>query len=94
MSKPHCDLNEEWTKQELIEAVSDTLNIFYYATVQKVIGKKNLEEDDKKLLLTAPAFSYAFEFLKRVIALPAIANNNDLLLIGIQLMEKHAQINV
>lgn len=84
LHEPHCDLNESWTKNSIDEEIVTTLSLF---------AEKTLKDEDDKKLLVAPAFSYCFEFLKKALFHKAIAKNEEHLLLAIQLIAKHAQVN-
>lgn len=88
LCKPHCDLNEDWQKEDINENVFNTLNKFYNQTVRKNADTDTFEEG----LLPAPAFCYAFEFLKRAVTAKPITGDESLLLIAVELIEKHAQV--
>ncbi|XP_055908453.1 eIF-2-alpha kinase activator GCN1 [Eupeodes corollae] len=92
LSKPHCDLKDDWTKQELNEVVEETLKKLNKATVAQINEVCMEDMDDENPLLNATAFCYAFEFLKRALVTKLISKNEDLLLMGIKIIEKHAQI--
>lgn len=79
LQSPRCDLNKEWLNQDLNDAVIETLHNLEKHTIQK---------DNK---LSSPAFAYAFEFLKRALAVKCIFSNDDLLQIGVKIIELHAQ---
>lgn len=55
--------------------------------IQDGVGK--VEGSNK--LLTAPAFAYAFEFLKKATFFKAISGNDELLLMIVQLIGRHAR---
>nr|XP_019554630.2 eIF-2-alpha kinase activator GCN1 [Aedes albopictus] len=91
LSKPHCDLEESWCTENLLELVSDILVSLYDETIDKY--NVHIEEDGaKSYLLNAPSFSYTFEFLKRAMVLPEAAKDESLLINGIQIIAYHAQI--
>lgn len=92
LTKPRCDLKEEWTTQEINDAIVDTLLMLHKLTVAQVSDNAESNQDDQDFLLSASAFSYAFEFLKRSLLNSCISNNEEFILMGIQLIESHAQI--
>lgn len=82
LAEPHCDLSEEWTEMPLNQYIVTTLELF---------GERTLATGDKQQLLTAPQFSYAFEFLKKI-AFHAATKDAQHLLLVIQLIAKHVQV--
>lgn len=86
MHKPRCDLPEDWITGGLKEIIPELL-----VTLQSIVDDKNSTNDgeEKSNALSAPAFSYVFEFLKQAF----ISNyvSEDEILIGIDLIAKHAQ---
>lgn len=82
LHEPHCDLSEEWEKVALGQQIAVTIELF---------AKITLGEDDATLL-TAPAFCYAFELLKKSVFNPTLTKDEDLMLLTIQLITKHAQV--
>lgn len=93
MHKPRCDLPEEWTSGELSEIVPELL-----VSIQNLFASKensmemNGDEVDERTAeaLNAPTFSYIFEFLKQALVSNFISG--DELLIGIDLISRHAQM--
>lgn len=53
--QPQCDLDPAWEQEELPKAVTRTLNLIHVLTVKN------------KQLFTAPAFCYAFHFIKKTL---------------------------
>lgn len=82
LHEPHCDLNESWTKLEVSEQLSVTIQLFATVTLT----------EDENVLLTAPAFCYAFELLKKALFHNIVTKNEDLMLLSIQLIAKHVQV--
>lgn len=82
LHEPHCDLNEEWTKLELDAQIKSTIQLF---------AKTTLGDDDTNLL-TASAFCYSFQLLKKAIFNAALTKNEDLMLLTIQLIARHVQV--
>lgn len=95
MHKPRCDLPEDWTSLELKALIPELL-----LTLQSIVdsSKENstvngdMEEDDttETSAFNAPTFSYVFEFLKQSMVSNHISG--DELLIGIDIIAKHAQL--
>lgn len=92
MHKPRCDLPEDWTSAELSELVPELL-----VTLQSIVviprtsqEDSDDDEDDEVNPLNAPAFAYAFELLKQALVSSHISEEE--LLIGINLIAKHAQM--
>jgi hypothetical protein len=88
--EPHCDLAEEWLKVDLNEAVVDTLVKLYNLTITK--WQEDEEQRDYLFLLTAPAFSFAFQFVEAAAFLKPVAGSDTHLLNLIQIVAKHAQL--
>ncbi|XP_055603671.1 eIF-2-alpha kinase activator GCN1 [Uranotaenia lowii] len=91
LSKPHCDLEESWCTANLFELVGDILVTLYDETIDKFVVHIE-EEGSKNYLLTAPAFSYCFEMLKRALVMPESAKDESMLINGIQIIAYHAQL--
>lgn len=92
--EPHCDLDPEWVKEDIKESVVRNLNDLAEYTSQIT---NNDEEDDEnetdyKHLLTAPAFCYAFMFLNKALRQKQIRSDEELMVTGIQVMSRHAQM--
>lgn len=89
--EPHCDLEERWTKNNLAEEIENVMQLFVSETSD---DSDDIEDDSlvEASLLTAPAFSYGFEFLKKAVFFKDLSKNEQFLLLGIQLIGKHAQI--
>lgn len=83
MFEPHCDLNETWTANKLDSDIVSVLQLF---------GEKTIGDGDNLQLLLAPEFCYAFEFIKKALFHKAVAKNEDLLLLAIQIISKHVQV--
>ncbi|XP_073812308.1 lethal (3) 80Fj [Musca autumnalis] len=79
LQNPHCDLNNDWLIINLDDAVVSTLTEL----------KKYIIDTGNNLM--SPAFTYAFEFLRRSLFCTCISANEELLLWGIQIIELHAQ---
>ncbi|KAM7361540.1 lethal (3) 80Fj [Cochliomyia hominivorax] len=79
LQSPRCDLSKEWNKCDLKELVLDTLYLL----------KELIIEDS--FILSSPAFTYVFEFLKRSMILKYISDDEKLINIGIHIIEQHAQ---
>lgn len=98
LHEPHCDLTEEWTSENLTEQIKNVLQILAIETIQRTTpGDNEYEEDpttngEQLALLTAPAFSYAFEFLQKAVFSSGITSNEELLLLSIKLVGEHAQV--
>lgn len=88
--QPKCDLKAEWTTVDLKEVVEEVLNDLYGETVELVNDSED-DEDKMELILEAPAFCYAFEFLKAALVLKEFTENEKLLVEGIQIIALHAQ---
>ncbi|XP_037948421.1 eIF-2-alpha kinase activator GCN1 [Teleopsis dalmanni] len=89
LEKPHCDLNNEWVIKDLNDLVIDTLILLYKCTV----GRSNeCSSDNLEFALLAPAFAFAFEFLKRALAFNCITAKEEYLVMAIEIIEYHAQI--
>lgn len=84
LHEPHCDLSEEWTKNDLAQEIVSTLNLF---------AEKTLGEEEDKQLLVPPSFCYCFEFLKKALFHKAIATNDEHLLLAIAGIASHAQVH-
>lgn len=91
LHEPHCDLEEKWTRNNLSEEIENVMQLF--------VSETSDESDDTEgsslveaSLLTAPAFCYGFEFLKKAVFFKNLSKNEQFLLYGIQLIGKHAQI--
>lgn len=94
LNEPHCDLSEEWTTESITEQVKNVLHLFFTETINESTYESNeLEptDEDEIKLLTAPAFSYGFQFIKKALFGKSIADNEELLLVCVQLIGKHAQ---
>lgn len=95
MHKPRCDLPEEWTSFNLKETIPELL-----VTLQSIVASRDnsveTEDDDEGIEkdesepFNAPAFAYVFEFMKQALVSSNISS--DELLIGIDLISKHAQM--
>lgn len=87
MHKPRCDLPEDWTSGDLKDLVPELL-----VTLQSLVDEKvaSNHDEERSNALSAPAFSFIFEFLKQ--ALTSNYVSGDELLIGIDLIAKHAQM--
>lgn len=95
--EPHCDLNEEWTKIDLLTQIQKTMEEFVTVQVSTVSNETNdddLDTNDEIELsyLTAPAFAYATEFLKKAFLHRSLSSNEDFLLTGLQLISKQARV--
>lgn len=89
--EPHCDLTEEWLKNDLATEVKNVLQLCSDTFITTNIDRDS-ENDKNKNLLTAPAFCYAFEFVKIALR-AAISKNEEFLLQCIQLISKHARLH-
>lgn len=96
LSKPHCDLKAEWTAKPLDDQIVETLQKLYSETVGKMeeVNDVDADEDDlnKNFYLTAPAFCYAFEFIRKAFESQIIRSSDDYLSLIVTIIEKHAQI--
>lgn len=89
---PHCDLNEEWTKDDLTQQIKTVLETYTIAiSINESIQIEN-DDDSNNVLLTAPAFAYAFEFFKKAFFTKGICTNEEFLLGSIQLCGKQARV--
>ncbi|XP_037814626.1 eIF-2-alpha kinase activator GCN1 [Lucilia sericata] len=79
MQLPRCDLNKEWMNNDLNNLVHDTLH-----QLKEII----IEHNDT---MTSPAFTYIFEFLKRALISKYVSSKEELMAIGIKIIEQHAQ---
>lgn len=94
LHEPHCDLDEKWTKNNLSEEIENVVQLFVSETSDDD-DAGNDDEDASSVqesLLTAPAFSYGFEFLKKAVFCRELSKNEQFLLLIINLIGKHAQI--
>uniref|UniRef100_A0A1B0AHF4 TOG domain-containing protein n=1 Tax=Glossina pallidipes TaxID=7398 RepID=A0A1B0AHF4_GLOPL len=80
LQMPRCDLKSDWIASDISEATENTLHMLY----NNVIVEKNT--------LLAPTFTYVFEFLKRALVAKKLVIDEELLLMGIKILEEHAQI--
>lgn len=94
--KPHCDLRSDWTAKPLNDQVIETLQKLYAETVGRMeeVNDVDADEEDlnKNFFLTAPAFCYAFEFIKTACETQVVKGSDENLSLVITLIEKHAQI--
>lgn len=97
LHEPRCDLHEDWLAENILEQVKNVLQVLAIETINEKTADENdddepsFEPNESVILLTAPAFAYAFEFLKKAFFSKAISGNSDLLLLVVQLTGKHAQ---
>lgn len=78
LQSPRCDIKSDWTKYEINDAITDTIQcLSEYILIQKTP-------------LTSPAFTYAFEFLKRFL-LSKYADEK-LIIISLKIIEFQAQV--
>lgn len=87
--KPKCDLKEEWVSSNLDELTLETLTKLYNRTVEQLDDNGVMESEG---CLTAPAFSYAFQFLRRALLANCITSKDELMIKGILIIERHAQL--
>ncbi|XP_061399110.1 stalled ribosome sensor GCN1 [Musca vetustissima] len=80
LQKPHCDLNNDWLAINIDDAVICAITELKTHTL------------DSGNTLMSPAFTYAFEFLRRALFCTCISSNEELLLCGIKIIELHAQM--
>lgn len=97
MHKPRCDIPDEWVTADLSTLVPELI-----LSLQSCVGvngsmengesEDEHEEEDEKTteMFNAPAFAYVFEFLKQ--ALDSNYISGEELLIGIDIISKHAQV--
>lgn len=85
--EPHCDLNESWEEENLNEIIKTIISKISDLSLRKTTENDEIDEN----LLTAPAFCYVFEFLKKALLSKSVSKDETLLLAGIQIMGKHAQ---
>lgn len=96
LHEPHCDLDESWTQgnatEEVILLLQDlAVRTTLPAAVYDASNGDGAGHAGEQRLLSAPAFAYAFEFLRRTLAAKAVAINDDILLVSITLIGRHAQ---
>lgn len=97
LHEPHCDLEESWTQEALTEQVTNVLHALSMETSQNVDQTESFEADGAEPesesggLLTAPAFAYAFEFIRKAIDSKYVNVDENNLLVCISLIGRHAQ---
>lgn len=95
LHEPHCDLDAEWTENNATEAVILLLQDLALRTMPPqvaTIGANGTDDGHSPTgLFNAPAFAYAFEFLRKALSSKAVAVNDDVLLVTIALIGRHAQ---
>ncbi|XP_050338070.1 eIF-2-alpha kinase activator GCN1 [Bactrocera neohumeralis] len=89
LENPRLDLPNEWITNDMNEIIKSIL-----FNINKILLHHHTDDSENASnpLFSAPSFTYTFEFLKRAFATNFVANSEELLLIGIQLIESHAQI--
>ncbi|XP_069969048.1 LOW QUALITY PROTEIN: stalled ribosome sensor GCN1-like [Bactrocera oleae] len=90
LENPRIDLPNEWITNDMNEIIESIL-----LNIHKLLIYRHTDEhkNTSNTLFSAPSFTtYTFEFLKRAFATNFVVNSEELLLIGIQLIESHAQI--
>ncbi|XP_075147200.1 lethal (3) 80Fj isoform X2 [Haematobia irritans] len=80
LCKPRCDLSTSWSDQDLSADVSDTLNALKTFTL------------DIQHALNCSEFTFAFHFIQRAFLEVYIANNEDLQITAIKIIDLHAQV--
>ncbi|XP_011194571.1 eIF-2-alpha kinase activator GCN1 [Zeugodacus cucurbitae] len=89
LENPRLELPNEWITNDVNEVIkSILLNIHKLIIYRQTDGNENASTT----LFNAPSFTYIFEFLKRAFVTNFVANSEELLFIGIQIIESHAQI--
>lgn len=97
LHEPHCDLAEAWTEGNATEQVIGLLQDLAVRTALPVAAYDTPTGDiaaNEHRLLTAPAFAYAFEFLRRTMSARSVALNDDILMVAITLIGRHAHRRV
>lgn len=96
LSKPHCDLRPEWNAKPLDDQIVETLQKLHTETVGRMeeVNEVDADEEDlnKNFYLTAPAFCYSFEFIRKSFESQVIRSSDENLSLIVSLIEKHAQI--
>ncbi|XP_049305778.1 eIF-2-alpha kinase activator GCN1 isoform X1 [Bactrocera dorsalis] len=89
LENPRLDLPNEWITNDMNEIIKSIL-----FNINKILLHRHTDEGENasNTPFSAPTFTYTFEFLKRAFATNFVANSEELLLIGVQLIESHAQI--
>lgn len=92
--EPHCDLPEEWLKEPVMDSVTSVLTVLYATTADNEISTTtngDAEDTIEEGILTAPAFCYAFQFLRKCMTMKPVSTDENLLMCGIQIISRHAQ---
>ncbi|KAE8739724.1 hypothetical protein FOCC_FOCC014768 [Frankliniella occidentalis] len=91
LHKPKCDLNPAWEEEKLDSAVSRAITLMHKTTVRP---RNEVIEDaqEKKRILSAPAFCYCFNFIRKALVYQSIQKDEGLMTKGIQIVSAHAQM--
>lgn len=89
LHKPMCDLDAAWEEEKLDAAVARTIKLLHKTTVR---SRSEVTDDEKKIILSAPAFCYCFAFIKKALVQPLAQKEESLMTKGIQIISAHAQM--
>lgn len=91
LSKPKCDLNPDWEKEDLNQAMVRTIKLIHERAVIKKPTEQQLSDDVYEVVLTVPGFSYIFPLLKLSLTSIYARNHDDLIHDGLQIISRHVK---
>lgn len=88
LHEPHCDLDPEWTKDDLQES----LNNYLQELVSFTSNANDDSDGNRENLFNTPAFCYTFMFLDKALRHKAILADEEMTVQTILVITRHAQI--